>query len=136
MTNSQKTPSPIINGLIGAIVGFFIGIVAISVIVMIGIWAFIVAIVGGISISVIGRCTRIINRTRRGATIGMIIGFLISVITILVWVELRLNLSANRWAGAIFVLTMGILQIFIPDSLLASWLKTHFPRLISDNVSK
>ena len=118
------------------IVGFFLCIIPSSAIVMIGIWAFIVAIVGGISLFVIGRWTRIINRTRRGATIGMVIGFLISVITILVWVELRLNLSANRWAGAIFVLTMGILQIFIPDSILAGWLKTLFPRLISDDVSK
>ena len=118
------------------IVGFVLGLVPITAILMTGIWAFPVAIVGGIGLFVIGRWTRMINRARRGAMNGMVIGFLASIITILVWVELRLNLSANRWAGAIFVLSLGILQILIPDSKLASWLKTLFPRLISEDVSK
>ena len=100
-----------------------------------GSWAFIIAIIGGISYFVIIRCVRIINRSAKGAMPGLVLADLASLI-ILAWIGLRLHLSTNLWAAAAFVLTLGILRTFISDMTLISWLKKHFPRLILNGIGK
>ena len=132
--NTQKIRSLLINGLTGALIGLFLGLFVISI-VMGGIWALIIAMIGGSSLFVIGRCARILNQTMRGLTIGLFIGYLTSII-MLIWVGLQLDLSANLWAGASFVVTHGLLQVFISDSKISSWGKALFPHLISDDIQK
>jgi len=131
MTDSQKTPSSMVICLIEATLGFCLGLFVVSILIT-GFWAFVLAFAGGISISVAGRCTRIINRTLKGAAVSFIIGFLANLV-LLIWVGLRLELTANLWAGALLVFTQGIFQIFVTDAMLTHWLTALFPGLVSGN---
>jgi len=131
MTDSQKTPSSMVICLIEATLGFCLGLFVVSIL-MTGFWAFVLAFAEGISISAAGRCTRIIDQILKGAAISFIVGFLVSLV-LLIWFGLRMELSANLWAGALLVCSQGIFQIFVTDAMLTNWLTALFPGLVSGN---
>lgn len=114
--NTEKTSTlSIVNNLIGALLGIFLASFSISI-VMEGIWAFVLAIVGGIATSLLIRFARIMKIM----LIGLIVGYSICL-AVFVWVGLQWNLSTNKWVGVVFVLTLGIVRTFISDDLLVKW---------------
>jgi hypothetical protein len=126
-TNTQRPYSWLLYGLIGAAFGLFLGAFAYCIL-MKGTWAYVLALVGGFCLSIIARSGRILDRDMKGLMIGLGIGFLASLIKIIL-LGMKVYIPTNLWAGAVYVLTQGIVRAYvIPDSMLANWLGRHSPR--------
>ena len=124
MTNPEKNFFfQLASNLIAVLLGAFLASFVFSFL-MDGIWAFVLAMVGGVASSIFLRFIKIRMKTMLpGLVIGYIAGLVIPI-----WAGRYWNLSVNLWVSAVYVFTLGIVRTFISDDLLANWINKIFAK--------